>query len=221
MAKYSAILDGNLGCYPHKKTALNIPPGAQPIQKQLHLIPYRQETAFKKEMVDDGVLRRNHGGSKWTSPSFVFPMKDKQIRIVSDNFREVNMLIKRRPYPMPRIHKIVPKRNGYTHLSKMDLSIQFYCFELEEEIKKYTTIITPDGQLYKYNRLPMGIKISPAEAQAIMKEILEGLDVICYINDLGIWTNGAFDEHLELVDKVLQQIAENNLKTNPLNVIGE
>ena len=81
--------------------------------------------------------------------------------------------------------------------------MQFYCFELEEESKKYTTIITPDGQLYKYNILPMGMKINPDEAQAIMGEILQGLDVTCYINDLGIWTNGTFDEHFELVDRVL------------------
>ena len=98
---------------------------------------------------------------------------------------------------MPRIHEIMQKRSGYTHFTKMDLSMQFYCFELEEESKKYTTIITSDGQLYEYNRLPMGMKISSDEAQAIIKEILEGLDVTCYIDDLGIWTNGTFDEHLD------------------------
>ena len=63
----------------------------------------------------------------------------------------------------------------------MDLSIYFYCFELKEENKKYNTIITPYGQLYEYKRLPMGIKISPDEAQAIMEEILQGLGVTCYI----------------------------------------
>ena len=40
-----------------------------------------------------------------------------------------------------------------------------------------------------------------------MEEMLQGLDVTCYIDDLGVWTNGAFVEHLELVDKVLQRIA--------------
>ena len=92
------------------------------------------------------------------------------------------------------------KRSGYTHFTKMDLSMQFYCFELEEESKKCTAIITPDGQLYKYSRLPMGMKISPDETQAIMEEIQQGLDVTCYIDHLGIWTNGTFDEHLELVE---------------------
>ena len=52
--------------------------------------------------------------------------------------------------------------------------------------------------------------------ETIMEEILQGLDVTCYIDDLEIWTNGTFDEHLSLVDKVLQQIAESHLKTDPL-----
>ena len=41
-----------------------------------------------------------------------------------------------------------------------------------------------------------------------MEEILRGLDVTCYIDDLGIWTNGTFDEHLELVDNVMQRLAD-------------
>ena len=49
-----------------------------------------------------------------------------------------------------------------------------------------------------------------------LEEIIQGLDITYYIDDLGIWTNGTFDEHLESVDKVLQRIIESNLKTNPL-----
>ena len=69
---------------------MGIPPDATPIRKRPYSIPYRQERAFKKEveeMVDDGVLRRKHGGSEWSSPTFVVPKKDRRIRIVSD-FRE-------------------------------------------------------------------------------------------------------------------------------------
>ena len=50
-----------------------------------------------------------------------------------------------------------------------------------------------------------------------MKEILvQGLDVTCNIDGLGIWTNGIFDEHLEVMDKVLQRLTSSNLKTTPL-----
>ena len=68
-------------------------------------------------MVDDGVLRRKHGGSKWSSTTFVVPKKNKRIQVVSD-FREVNKLIKKKPYPMPKIHEIMQKRSGYTHFTK-------------------------------------------------------------------------------------------------------
>ena len=49
-----------------------------------------------------------------------------------------------------------------------------------------------------------------------MEKILQGFDITCYIDDIGIWTKGTLDEHLELVDKVLQRIVGSNLKTNPL-----
>ena len=74
LAKYSTIFDGKLRCNPHKKIKLDIPLNAQPIWKKLYPIPYRQETTFKKEteeMVDDGVLRRKHGESEWSSLTFV------------------------------------------------------------------------------------------------------------------------------------------------------
>lgn len=51
-------------------------------------------------------------GSEWASPTFVVHKKDIRIRIVSD-FRDVNMLIKRKPYPMPRIYASMQKRSGY------------------------------------------------------------------------------------------------------------
>ena len=49
-----------------------------------------------------------------------------------------------------------------------------------------------------------------------MEEILSGIDCSIYMDDVGIWTNGSFEEHLSVVEQVLQKFAENNLKCNPL-----
>ena len=107
-----------------------------------------------EEMFSDGILKRKYRGSELASPPFVVHKKGSRIRIVSD-FSKVMLVIKRKSYPMPRVHEIMQKRSGYKHFTKMDLNMQFYCFELDEVSKKYTIIITPDGQLYEYNRLPM------------------------------------------------------------------
>ena len=142
------------------------------------------------------------------------PTTDKRIKIVSD-YGEVNMLDQKEAISHTKDTRNHAAEGWIYPLYKDEFEHAVLLLKLDEDSKKYTTIITPDGQLYKYNQLPMEIKISSDEAQAIMEEILPELDVTCYIDAPEIWTNGARDKHLELVDKALQRIAESNLKTNP------
>jgi len=60
------------------------------------------------------------------------------------------------------------------------------------------------------------VKISPDVGQSLIKKILDGLDIEAFICDLGIWTDGTFDEHLAIVDKVLERLHKNGTKCNPL-----
>ena len=66
--------------------------------------------------------------------------------------------------------------------------MQYYTFELTERAKNLCVICTPFGN-YCYNRVPMGIKNSPAFAQARMEEILCDIkELEVYIDDLGLFT---------------------------------
>jgi len=80
--------------------------------------------------------------------------------------------------------------------------VLFYCFELDEAKKELCRIVTPYGK-FQYTRLPVGVKISPYVVQSLIKKILANLDVEVYIDDIGIWTKGSFQEHLAIIDKVL------------------
>ena len=93
-------------------------------------------------MEEEGILSRTHTGSQWAAPSFVVPKKDNRIRIVTD-FRELNKRILMRPYHLPKIQEVMRKQQGYKYFTKIDLSMCFYCFELDDESKPYTTTFGP------------------------------------------------------------------------------
>ncbi|KAL7549968.1 hypothetical protein ACHAWF_013220 [Thalassiosira exigua] len=128
---------------------------------------------------------------------------------------ELNKVIKRTQYTLPIISDVLHKQSGYEFVSKLDISVQYYTFELDGESKKLCTIVTPFGP-YCYNRVPMGLKISPGYAQARMEEILRGIDEIeCYIDDIGIFTT-TWEQHVAVLGEVLHRLEEYGYTVNPL-----
>ena len=79
-----------------------------------------------------------------------------------------------------------------------------------------TTTYGPNGQLYHYNVLPMGVCVLPYAAQVEMEQILYGLDCTVYLDDIGYWTDGTYKDHMNGVQKILGRLAKSNLRTNPL-----
>jgi len=142
--------------YPHKKFHIEIEPDARPVFSRLYSVPRIHLQVFKKELdhlVQIGVLVHQQE-SEWASPTFIIPKKVDRVRWVGD-LRQLNKVVKRKQYPLPIINDILRKRIGYKYFTKLDISMQYYTFELDEASQDLCTIVTSFG-MYKYARLPMG-----------------------------------------------------------------
>jgi hypothetical protein len=98
---------------------------------------------------------------------------------------------------------ILHKHSGYKFFTILDISMQYYTFELDIERQDLCTIITPFGK-YKYLRLPIGLKCSPDITQAAMENVLSDIkDANVYIDDVGVFSND-WDHHFNLLATFLQ-----------------
>ncbi len=93
--------------------------------------------------------------------------EDNRVRWIS-NSRQLNKVKRQKQYPFPMITDILRTCSRYKFFTKLDVSMQYYVFELDNKTYGSRTIITPFGK-QKYLRLPMGLKCYPDIAQAIME----------------------------------------------------
>jgi hypothetical protein len=68
------------------------------------------------------------------SPSFAIPKKNGTIRVVSD-FRKLNLLLKRHPFPIPKIgiDDMIHSMEGFTFASALDLNMGYYHIKLDAD----------------------------------------------------------------------------------------
>jgi len=124
-------------------------------------------------------------------------------------------MIRRKIYPLPIIINILCKRKGYKFFTKLDLVMQYYTFELDEESKTLCGVTTPFGN-YQYNRLPMGVCQAPDISQEIMEDTLQDIEEAdAYLDDVGIF-NDDWQSHLKSLETVLQRLQDNGFTINPL-----
>jgi hypothetical protein len=213
--KHPTLFKGGLGVLDIKPVKLELVEGAVPYHSRAFPVPQKYELTTKKEMdrlTGIGVFKKTHE-SEWAAPTFIQPKKTGDVRILTD-FRRLNAVIKRRPFPLPKISDLLQKLSGFKYATAIDLSMGYYHIPLDEASKKLCTTILPWGK-YQYQRLPMGIKNSPDIFQAIVADLFGDLEwVRAYIDDILITSNGTYEDHLQKLDIVLSRLEKAGFRAN-------
>ena len=152
LGKHTVLFDGKLGCYTGDKVHLELIDNYTPSWKRAYPVPFTKERVFKDEldlMENEGTISRIFKPSRWAAPSFIIPKQNGTVRFIND-FRDLNKMLKWKPYELPRIQDIMNKRKNYTYCTKIDLLMFFHCLVLDEPSRELCTINTPFG-LYWFN----------------------------------------------------------------------
>jgi transposase InsO family protein len=217
LQKFENLFDGTLGTWKTDPIELELKdPNVKPYHARPYPVPHSQEKRLKdeiKRLCEYGVLRKINN-SEWACPMFTIPKSDGSLRSLAD-LREINKVIKRKPFPLPKITDMLQKLEGFMYATSLDLNMGYYHMVLTPFSSRLCTIVLPWGK-YEYCRLPMGLCNSPDIFQEKMSELMAGLDFArAYLDDLLIIsTEKGFDKHLEKLEQVLNRLSEAGLKVN-------
>ena len=156
-----------------------------------------------------------HSSSPWSSPIVPIKKKDGSIRMCID-YRKLNAVTKPDRFPLPNLTESVFSLYGNKFFSSLDLRRAYYQIEIDEDSKEYTAFSTPNNH-YEFNRLSFGLRNAPSCFQREIQKVISGFPsgkVTAYIDDILV-VGETFEEHLELVNRLLTTLTKYGLKVNP------
>ncbi|GFW07953.1 hypothetical protein TNCV_3920851 [Trichonephila clavipes] len=105
------------------------------------------------------------------------------------DYRKLNQKLVKDKFPLPIIEDVLDTLQEAKVYSTLDLRNGFFHVDVDEDCRKYTSFIVPDGQ-FEFNKVPFGLSTSPGVFQRYVSSIFRDLTrkgiVISYLDDLVI-----------------------------------
>ena len=194
-------------------------------QSQFFIRPYHvreeEKAIIDKEIKDCymGILKE--GFLAYSSPVMSISRKlTKDKRVVTD-FRHLNVRIAKNnlAYPLVRDTFSVLGNSKCEVLSMLDLKDAFHSLRLSDNSRKYCGILPYFGSSsHLYQRMPMGLNISPSIWQSYINAILNCLQSKKYceviMDDLILFTPSK-ESYINKLEDILNALLKNGLKVSP------
>ena len=205
--KYADVFRQELGLCTKVSASLQLKPGAQPIFRKKRPVPHAALEQLDSEinrLLKEGIISPvDH--SQWAAPIVAVRKANGSIRLCADFSTGLNDSLMLHRHPLPTMDDVFTKLNGGTVFSQIDFAEAYHQVEVTEECKELLTINTHKG-LFRYNRLPFGVKSAPGIFQQIIDTMITGLDgVAAYLDDV-IVTGRTLEEHNTNLEALFDRI---------------
>ncbi|GKE60910.1 putative reverse transcriptase domain-containing protein [Tanacetum coccineum] len=159
-----------------------------------------------KELQDKGFIRPS--SSPWGASVMFVKKKNGSFRMCID-YRELNKLIVKSRYPLPRIDDLFDQLQGLQFFSKIDLRSGYHQLRVHEGDIPKTAFRTRYGH-FEFTVMPFGLTNAPAIFMDLMNRVCRPYPdkfVIVFIDDILIYskTREEHVEHLRLVLGLLKK----------------
>jgi hypothetical protein len=189
--------------------SINLMPGEAPVSKT----PYRMSTPEMKElqMQLEELMKKGYiypSVSPWGAPVLFVKNKDETLRLCIDS-RQLNKVIVKNKYPLPRIDDIFDQLKDVKIFSKIDLRSGYHQVRIKEEYISKTAFRTRYGH-YDFTMVPFGLSNAPTFFMCLINGVFrEYLDkfVIVFLDDILVYSKSKKEHeyHLRMVLQVLRE----------------
>ena len=171
LEEFRDMWSGQLGTISATEHRIEVDRDSRPIYQQ----PYRagpKARDFEKEEVDRmlaaGVIEPS--SADWASPVVFVPKKYGTLRFCVD-YMKLNAVTRRDSYPLPRMDECIDSLGEATIFSTLDCNSGYWQVKVADQDKDKTTFTCHSG-LYRFLRMPFGLKNAPATFQMAIDIIL-------------------------------------------------
>lgn len=179
LERFSEVFEPELGQITDCQVSLLLKDGTTPVFCKPRPVPFalrdpvsQQLRAWQNAGVIVPVLK-----SDWATPLMVVPKGDNTVRICGDYKMTENPCLRTDHYPLPVMEDLFVALHGCKYFTVLDLSTAYQQLQLHPDSQSLLTINTHMG-LFKFTHLPYGITSAPSIFQAVMDEVLRGLDKV-------------------------------------------
>jgi hypothetical protein len=172
-----------------------------------------------EEKFQQGIIEESD--SPWSS-NVVVIRKNGKARVALD-LRQLNQFTVPDAYPMPRVQDLTDCLAGAMFFTAMDAAQAFHLIPMHDlRAKNLTSFATPGGGLYRYKRMPFGLRNAMAVWSRLIDRALRGaqwVTTLAYADDVLAYTKtDDFISHIDEVEKIINMLGSAGIKLKAIKL---